>query len=79
MSSLVCPENIEILTLTRRDCAQLDLTLLVGELGRRLAEEDVEPALVRRVRHQDEDGEEEEGEDGLPDLHQVLHTKKVFR
>jgi hypothetical protein len=77
---LVCPANIEILTLTRRDSAQLDLTLLVGELGRRLAEEDVEPALVRGVRHQDQDGEEEEGQDGLPDLHQVLHAqKKLFR
>ncbi len=61
-----------ILTLPRATGAQLDLALLVGELGGRLAKEDVEPALVRGVGHQDEDGEEEEGEDSLPHLNQVL-------
>ena len=36
-----------------------------------LAEDDVEPTLVRCVGNDDQDGEEEEGEDGLPDLHLV--------
>ena len=37
-----------------------------------LAEDDIEPALVSGVGDDDEDGEEEQGEDGLPDLHLVL-------
>ena len=37
-----------------------------------LAEDHVEPALVGGVGNDDQDGEEEQGEDGLPDLHSVL-------
>ena len=37
-----------------------------------LTEDHIEPSLVGGVGHDDQDGEEEQGEDGLPDLHSVL-------
>ena len=50
--------------------AKLQLLLLVGQLGYvLLTEESVQVALVAGVGHAHQDGEEEEGEDGLPDLH----------
>ena len=68
--------NDLIRTLTRRKIAQLDLPLfwIVSRAadGRTLAEQVVEPALVRAVGHQDQDGEEQEGEDGLPQVDVVL-------
>ena len=49
--------------------AKLKLLLLVGQLGYvLLTEESVQVALVAGVGHAHQDGEEEEGEDGLPDL-----------
>ena len=67
-----------LLILTFAGCAgaELNLALLVGELGGGLAEEDVEPALVRGIRHQDQDREEEEGQHRLPHLHQVLKLRQ---
>ena len=45
------------------------LLLRVGQLGHGLlAEQGVQVALVPGVGHADQDGEEEEGDDGLPDL-----------
>lgn len=66
-----------ILTLTWLEVTQLNLLLLVRQLGRALAEQCVQPALVGRVGHDDQDGEEEEREDGLPQLHTVLKDKKL--
>ena len=40
-----------------------------------LTEDNVEPALVSGVGHDDQDGEEEQGEDSLPDLHSVLGNR----
>ena len=37
-----------------------------------LAEDHVEPALVGGVGNDHQDGEEEQGDDSLPDLHSVL-------
>ena len=49
---------------------RLQLLLLVGQLGYvLLTEESVQVALVAGVGHAHQDGEEEEGEDSLPDLH----------
>ena len=59
----------ELLTLTR--CTQLQLLLLlrVGQLGHGLlAEQGVQVALVPGVGDAHQDGEEEEGENCLPDL-----------
>ena len=59
----------DVLTLTWLNVAQLKLLLLVGQLGYvLLTEESVEVPLVPGVRDAHQDGEEEEGEDGLPDL-----------
>ena len=50
--------------------AELKLLLLVSQLGYvLLTEQSVQVALVAGVGHAHQDGEEEEGEDGLPDLH----------
>ena len=40
-----------------------------------LAKDDVEPTLVRGVGNDHQDGKEEEGKDGLPDLHLVLEEE----
>ncbi len=66
-----------IRTLTWLQIAQLNLLPLVrtgggGLLDGRPAKQVVEPLLVGRVRHQDEDGEEGERHDGLPQVHVVL-------
>ena len=53
--------------------AQLNLLLLVGQLvDILLTEESIQVSLVSSVGDADQDGEEEEGEDGLPDLDLVL-------
>lgn len=57
--------------------AQLDLPSFAITRGRHvrgvwlLAEEQVEPLPVGSVRNQDQRREEDEGEDGLPQLHDV--------
>ena len=59
----------DVLTLTWLSIAQLELLLLVGQLvGVPLAEEGVQVTLVPGVGQAHQDREEEEGEDGLPDL-----------
>ena len=57
-----------IRTLTWSECTQFDLALFVRNGFNFLAEEGVQPLLVGRVGDDDEDGEEDEGHDGLPDL-----------
>jgi len=60
-----------IRTLTWSECTQFDLALFVRDSFNFLAEEGVQPLLVGRVGDHDEDGEEDEGHDGLPDLYLV--------
>ena len=62
----------DILTLTRLEVAKLNLLLLVGELGRVLAEQHIQPPLVCSIGDDDQDWEEHECEHGFPDLDQVF-------
>ena len=50
---------------------------VVDSTGSYLAEDLVEVALVSGVGDTDEDGEEEKGEHGLPDVNNVLEDKIV--
>ena len=44
-----------------------------------LTEDHVEPALVGGIGDDDQDGEEEQGEDSLPDLYSVLSNRGDYQ
>ena len=65
----------DVLTLTRLEVAELNLLLLVCELGGILTKQDVQPSFVSSIGNDDQDWEEKKSEDGLPHLNQVFGNK----